>query len=333
MLHRCVATNRCCPKLLEEDYSGENPAQAAHLYSNPYMHEEFAHPSALRCMQEDAVDFPPSALTLMYDPPVDDTDDISDGNHSDGFDVQDVDDLMNVPRLVSSSSPPKIPGSLGSTMRLGGQQKLGEGSAMKGAGSQMRRWSSPRPADPNFTEVGDEGAIAHTRSSSSPRLAAPGRPRLVDRLPIRSLSSSATPKARGSLGPRAADETSLGPANTEDSPCQPSVTSRTRLGFSPGRGLGGAETSPGGRPGPPGGAPGRGLGGSAPAGLGAPVLTEPRTLSRSLRDARACQSEVGAASIAAIMDVVAQAQQVPTQQRPNSDKWTQRLAGYEFGMH
>lgn len=368
MLHRCVATNRCCPKLTEEDYSGDPAAHAAHLYSNPYMHEDFVHSSALRfSMQEDGLDFPPSALALMYDPPIDDTDDLSEGDHSDGY-VQDVDDLLNVPKLISSTSPPKISGSLGSAMRLGGQQKASDASAMRlggqqktsegsstaGSGSLVRR-GSPKTAD--NSDIGNEGAASHTRSSSAPRLTAPGRPRLVDRLPMRSFSTRAAGRKKGTRkasltdADAAADDTSV--ADTDGSALSLSVTSRpgqtmsSRAGASPGRRAPSSTVpeplpqpgprGPGSRMGPGscGGsaALGPGLGSATPGGLGKPVQVEPRTLSRSLRDARACKSEVGAASIAAIMDVVAKAQEVPAQQRPNSDKWTQRLASYEFGMY
>jgi len=323
MLHRCVATNRCCPKLHEEDYSGDAPPHAAHLYSNPYMHEDFVHHSALRfSMQEDGVDFPPSALGLMYEPPVDDTDDISEGNHSDGY-VQDVDDLLNVPKLISSSSPPKIHG----------QQRAPEGAPANGVGVFLRR-VGPKPAD--SSEVGDEGAASQTRSSSAPRLAAPGRPRLVDRLPMRSMSSKAPGRETGGGKASPSGSGSCGSTETssaDGSALRPSATSRPRPGASPGRRAPSA-VEPGARLGP---GSGSSLGpvpaSAALGGLGAPVQVEPRTLSRSLRDARACTSEAGAASIAAILDVVARAQEVPLQQRPNSEKWAQRLASYEFGVH
>jgi len=59
------------------------------------------------------------------------------------------------------------------------------------------------------------------------------------------------------------------------------------------------------------------------------VLDQPRTFSRSVQDAKSLTtSEAGAASIAAIMQVVAKAGEVPVQQRPNSDKWSERLNTY-----
>jgi len=60
----------------------------------------------------------------------------------------------------------------------------------------------------------------------------------------------------------------------------------------------------------------------APAGKG---VDQPRTFSRSVRDAQACKSEAGASSIAAILQCVAQAEDIPAQQRPNSEKWSERL--------
>ncbi|CAL1125674.1 unnamed protein product, partial [Cladocopium goreaui] len=56
---------------------------------------------------------------------------------------------------------------------------------------------------------------------------------------------------------------------------------------------------------------------------------QPRTFSRSVREAQTCTSEVGAASIAAILECVEQAQDVPHQQRPNSEKWSERLRTFE----
>eukprot|EP00434_Breviolum_minutum_P020657 symbB.v1.2.018214.t1/scaffold1445.1/size118272/5 len=56
---------------------------------------------------------------------------------------------------------------------------------------------------------------------------------------------------------------------------------------------------------------------------------QPRTFSRSIREAQTCTSEVGAASIAAILECVEQAQDVPQQQRPNSEKWSERLRAFE----
>lgn len=60
------------------------------------------------------------------------------------------------------------------------------------------------------------------------------------------------------------------------------------------------------------------------------VQLQTRSLSRSVRDAQvSCTSEAGAASIAAILQCVAHAQDLPVQQQPNSEKWTGRLKAYE----
>jgi len=65
-----------------------------------------------------------------------------------------------------------------------------------------------------------------------------------------------------------------------------------------------------------------------PAMPGRAGASQPRTFSRSVADAKSCSSEVGAASIAAIMQCVAQADEIPSQQKPNSEKWSERLNDY-----
>jgi len=76
------------------DFRGDNTA-----YCNPYM-LELAGPSALSLSAMDNEEFPPAALSLMYTPPVDDDDDEdSDREDMDEW-VQNVDELLNVSKLM-----------------------------------------------------------------------------------------------------------------------------------------------------------------------------------------------------------------------------------------
>eukprot|EP00435_Cladocopium_sp_Y103_P069223 s645_g32.t3 len=69
MLQRCAVSNACCPKLSEEDFTGFNAFGNTQMYLTPFMYD----PSAPHGQEvDDLGDFPPGALALMYDPPIDD---------------------------------------------------------------------------------------------------------------------------------------------------------------------------------------------------------------------------------------------------------------------
>lgn len=281
MLHRCVATNRCCPKLHEDELGVEAMSRSTHMYNNAYMHEELAHSSALHGM-EDGSDFPPGALALMYDPPTTDWDDISEDWG------QGADDVSSAPELMSSPSK-------GASLRGNALQREGSPGplafAVLSPGGGLRGgWaiapSSSLPSD----SVGDEGFASSTRSPSTPRLVAPSRPR------------GAGPAPRG-WGAHAGDLGSatcqpLASGDVASRATRPAAPPRTTCDFS-----------------------------SHAVGV------QQRSLSRSFRDAQSCTSEVGAASIAAIMQCVAQAKDLPLQQRPNSQKWAERWAAYHLEKH
>jgi len=367
MLHKCVATNRCCPKLHEENLGAEPDQHSAHLYSNPYLHED---PRLINAIvgEDNGLDFPASAMALMYDPTSaqpeeqqseeqqseDEEEGLSVGNESAGF-VEDVDDFMSVPKLVSSSPPTRMP-SLGGALRIatGTTGPISARGPGRGGRCSCSGPSIPVARPPSLTanwdkDVGDEGSGAgHARSSSAPRSAAPST--------LRPSPAAKNAQVGGSAGSKAQPPSELAYAHhgtnctrndvEGDMPLKgqtlKSVASQGRLGhLDPTPGIKVDRSFPG-----PGDAAGGGRHSSAQAcaqgssqtsasrpalaSSMAPPLSEQggqvhrqhKTLSRSLREARACKSEAGAASIAAILQVVAQAQEASdTPLEPGRDPW------------
>lgn len=309
MLHRCAAVHACCPKLRDDDFGTE---AAHHLYNNPYMQEDMLQSGNIDLLGEGA-QFPTGALSLMYVPPVDDMDDMSDGESSDDWlqDTEDVNDLMNVPKLISNSPPvAKNAYSLGAGFR-----KKENTSANVPPMANLGKCNRP-PSPTSANADADEGGISKTRSSSLPRLSAPSRPRLSARLAnaatatplgwgVHAKSPSLGQNAKPATAPRSDAKSSNAPAHALLVP--PSFATETTTDS------GSSDPS------------------SQSESIQASARTEVSTCcgDSSLKDPSACSADVGAASIAAIRQCVAQSQQVPEQQRPNSEKWAKRLAKYD----
>lgn len=285
MLNRCAATTRCCPKLLEADLSGDGArAHAAQVYSNPYMHDLFDQQGNGKLPldgDDDGADFPPGAISLMYDPFADDPDDVGEGDHQ----APDSSDCARIPVAAPGRS------------------------------------ASPPPSHP---------------------LKLPPAP--MQRVPA-TTGSLATPRGWGAHG----HSPSPSPATVSGSPAEKpspatvsgSISGRSTASGGTSNGIGGAAGTTGGNNSDSGSPAGDIAGQAIPTSpksvdsnsRESEVSVQPRTFSRSLRDARSCNSEAGASSIAAIMQCVAQAQDVPVQQRPNSEKWTERWAGMNVDKH
>lgn len=346
MLHKCVASNRCCPKLHEENLGLDPEQHASHLYSNPYLQED---PRIINATlsEEGGLDFPAHAMALMYDPTCaqaeeqqseeDEEEGLSVGNESVGL-VENVDDFMSMPKLVSASPPTRIPSSLGGALRLPAASATGGPSSTLVPGLGGRRTSStpslPLPQPRSLTtawDIGEEGdGVGRARSSSAPRSAAPST--------LRPLSAAKGTQAGGSSGSRAQPL-----AEFASPPRGKSADSHGRLGhLEPASGI----TLDRSFPGPGSAAAGGGRPSSARTGMqdpgpararrpplassvappppeeGSQVHRQQKTLSRSLREAKACKSAAGSASIAAIMQVVAQSQEAANTPRgPGHAHW------------
>ncbi|CAE8585834.1 unnamed protein product [Polarella glacialis] len=243
MLHRCVAgSTTWCPQLNEDDfggfvYSGASPQ----MYSNPFSYEEG--------------DFPPGALALMYDPPIDD-------------------DLDDSPSWLAP--------------RNGGGGGLGAESL--GTSSFPSTSANTIPFGMEFNgSFASKGAVSST-----------DEPDPSNGLSGYGLSGLGVPPIGPNAGPRERPQISLSLKPLGSMGFQPRTSSRTlRASAEP------SETDDG----------------------------QPRSFSRTVREAQSCTSEAGAASIAAILKCVAQVQEVPAQQRPNSEKWSERWNGYHLEKH
>mmetsp|Transcript_9338 Transcript_9338/g.20786 ORF Transcript_9338/g.20786 Transcript_9338/m.20786 type:complete len:277 (-) Transcript_9338:87-917(-) len=173
MLNRCVATNRCCPKLHEEDLEATEGQNATmHLYSNPYMLEEMAFPQALQYSLDntpDGADFPPGALSLMYSPPPEAEDEFSDEEwlqeESASPSQVVVDAYLNVPHLMRPNLRETLRSLQGS---LDATPSGTRPTAQRPEGGRGRSSSPSRVA---FAEEGNAGVA---RSSSASRLSGPG---------------------------------------------------------------------------------------------------------------------------------------------------------------
>lgn len=306
MLHRCIATNRCCPKVHEDDFGADGLGNGAHIYSNPYMHEDMSQPSAMCFDLIEGADFPPGAVSLMYDPPMDDELDDADGHAAAEEWVQDVDDLIKVPKLASAANGglhPRKPTSLGVSMRK-----------VDPIRSLAERGRGLSPAGPAGTTPASPSGMRRPAVAGSP---ATPRGFGVHVVPAgnagargRSAGAAFVPPVAASGGDAGEDDLD-GSARldvSEGSPARPLASPPGRAASRPPRSEA-VQPSPGDEGG------------------------QPRSMSRSLRDAQACQSEAGAASISAIMQCVQASQAVPAQQRPNSEKWAGRWAGYNLEKH
>lgn len=342
----------------------EPEQHSSHLYSNPYLHED---PRLINAIvgEEGGPDFPASAMALMYDPTSaqpeeqlseDEEEGLSVGHESAAF-VEDVDDFMSVPKLVSSSPPTRIPSSLGGALRLA----TGTSGPLSARGpGRGGRWTSSGPSlpvaqPPSLTatwDIGEEGGGAGlTRSSSAPRSAAPST--------LRPLPAAKNAQAGGFSGSRAQPlaefanpprGSNSAPEEVEGQTCMPlegkaakSAACQSRLGhLDPTSGIKldrsfpdpGSVAAGGGRlssvrtvaqecsqtsvPRPP----LESIMASLSPEPGNQVHRQHKTLSRSLMEARACKSAAGSASIAAILQVVAQAQEAAATSRvPGHEHW------------
>eukprot|EP00439_Symbiodinium_sp_Y106_P060991 s248_g9.t1 len=236
MLHRCAVSNACCPKLSEEDFNGLSAFGNAQMYVNPFLYDPSQAPLHFSMGgEDDGGDFPPGALALMYDPPIDD-------------DLDSPDDWTGDPPL---QRPQKC----------------------RDLGLQLQglRPSAPLRPVPSDSPLHPATGSSMRKMPETASLPSEGRPKP----PLHgSTVGSATPSGLGAHG---MPSKAFGPASrTEgDGSLKP---------------LGGAE-------GPTVIIPTRTSDDSAP-----------RTFSRSIREAQSCTSEVGAASIAAILECVEQAE-------------------------
>eukprot|EP00931_Biecheleriopsis_adriatica_P048285 TRINITY_DN27895_c0_g1_i1.p1 TRINITY_DN27895_c0_g1~~TRINITY_DN27895_c0_g1_i1.p1 ORF type:complete len:356 (-),score=44.23 TRINITY_DN27895_c0_g1_i1:69-1055(-) len=321
MLHRCAASSHCCPKLHEEDFGaafGGGPGPQ--LYSNPFFYEE-GHAGVHFSMngEEESGDFPPGALALMYDPPIED--DLDDGSES----YPDLHSYSAGRNGLQGVALAKRSGPLGPQLRSpqlrpnpagypGGGPRYSAGAAddkVEDDFSQDVEKPWCPPTWPKATHLTTLEGVAHTTQSPGARRAAsPGRPRDGRA----SLSPSAGKSSHGavastSFGPSSKKEElkPIGAGRLSNPDHSDPVTQQSRMPSLPAKQVTVTQT------------------GLAAKGTGA---DQPRTFSRSIREAQACTSEAGAASIAAILQCVEQAEMVPEIQRPNSEKWSERLNRY-----
>mmetsp|Transcript_141178 Transcript_141178/g.245821 ORF Transcript_141178/g.245821 Transcript_141178/m.245821 type:complete len:314 (+) Transcript_141178:160-1101(+) len=306
MLQRCVATNRCCPKLPEEEFCDPNSTQAAaKLYCNPYMLEELAGPGMLPTNGE----FPPSALSLMYSPPMD----TDQGHISEDDGPEDIDEWMtpfvdglegsasqtpHVMRPVTPRTQPASPGLalLASTPReeMYAHEDTDEFSGLPASASIGNRDytglstpSTASSANPQWRE-GKEGT---RRSPSAP----PSAPRSLNTAAIRS-ARSATPSSttpRRCAGDAGDVQPSLGPMYYPAGPQQDYWLAAQ------------AAENP---------------------WLAAQMNFRGR---RMFGDETNSNPDAGAATIATIRKCIEKAQGLPEQQRPNSEKWTERWSSMQ----
>eukprot|EP00933_Yihiella_yeosuensis_P035297 TRINITY_DN2881_c0_g1_i2.p1 TRINITY_DN2881_c0_g1~~TRINITY_DN2881_c0_g1_i2.p1 ORF type:complete len:320 (-),score=46.19 TRINITY_DN2881_c0_g1_i2:286-1245(-) len=315
MLHRCVASSACCPQLKDEDITGSGPTPQ--FYSNPFFYEDMSIPAALRLNndhddEEDGGEFPPGALALMYDPPIDD--DLG----SDGDDWG-----QSISRPPSSKPMVRRNDPLG--MQLRGTptpQNGGYGGVSRAAGDTGIDYPLSPNASLKAARMGPATYSANSqndnpRPPSINHVGSSGQPRPVGDVhsPGGNLSASSTqyvystPQKSG-FGPSRPNNSSLSPKvgqagnrqvqqeEENENIVQPRTQSRT---------LRAAEMHLDQR--------------------------QPKSFSRSVREAQACKSEAGQASIAAILQCVAKVEEVPAQQRPNSEKWSERWNGANLQKH
>mmetsp|Transcript_47337 Transcript_47337/g.135743 ORF Transcript_47337/g.135743 Transcript_47337/m.135743 type:complete len:303 (-) Transcript_47337:103-1011(-) len=289
MLHRCVASNRCCPKVRDEDFGPhDGHSSQGQLYGNPFLQED----AALQYnMLSGSGEFPPGAMNFMYDPTADAGMDVgSDPGDCDELTddwVQDVDEVASASALACAGlvKLKQSDGPMGAAMRAG--------SAMIPAHSEVRTASGAA------TSAGLHG---RHRNASAPATGSrsPGAPALS----VPRTSAPATPRGLGVH--------SVPPAPPPPPPRSSTSRAGGGVGFSPGRPplpTPVSCSSEAAKPGQP-------MAPSMPGGGFATIASS---------EARQCASQAGAASIAAILQCVAQAQELPAQQRPNSEKWQGRF--------
>lgn len=326
MLQRCVASNRCCPKSRTEGFVENDQERWRDLYTNPYVSNDLVRRKDI--LQRDA-DYTSDAMALMYEPPQEE--DRWDADSVDDWveDVGATDDHVDM-RSMSVSLPAKqrhqSPGSLGASLRqqpgVAASRRPGTGEGSSPGGGFVVSSASKQPphvprgpgavATPNGLGVHElpsppppasRGGGGSPSGSPWPAAHQIGNPQLM------------SPGNRGALGAHG-EARSPGFADLPAPPPPPSfrpqvaTATATLPSFSP-------AVAPQSTP-------------SGPVWGDSGTDTQPRSLSRSVREAQlSCTSEAGAASIAAIMQCVAQSQHVPIQQRPNSEKWTGRLKAYD----
>mmetsp|Transcript_89496 Transcript_89496/g.186973 ORF Transcript_89496/g.186973 Transcript_89496/m.186973 type:complete len:330 (+) Transcript_89496:88-1077(+) len=326
MLLRCVKSNCCCPKVRDDGSSFQDKALSNQLYSNPFLNEDAALKFGIL---DSSVDFPDDAMNLMYDP-------TNMGNGHDGDmdelaeeitdeQVHDVDDFRdNSPLdLEHHLSPVKAPIN---TLKIGGhflpmssEVKTASGAPLPhGLAARARYASAPATYRRNPSRPGRPGLPA------SPALAAPrclgvqrgGRDRNASPSPSRSYQNAylespprdsfaapvpPAPPPR-SLTSRVGAGVGLAPGQPMPPPLPPSTSFEAHMAGSPA-----APPHPSTLMGSPGG-------GFARVGEAPGV---PRTQ-------QADQLEAGAASIAAILQCVAQSKELTAQQKQHSEHFHQR---------
>lgn len=330
MLKRCVTKGRCCPKLRGEDIAHDAAANVGNLYSNPHIQEELSQHLALHMSILDGdADFPEGATALMYEPPKDDMGHWR-GDSFDDWTVEDVDSHQGASQM-SNSLPAQLRQSGPRAASSGPGRPLhpssaGNASGCRSLSADPRAGQSPRAEDVIGSQVKYSGRLgAREPTAATPHgLGAHRMPQPPPCAPQRACES-------GALGRPPLAEREIQHQQLAASPRQ----TRPAIFDAPGRGVGYAG-QPGIPPAPP--PPPRRLqnapqgtwGGDVACGMEA---IQPRSLSRSVREAKTCTSEAGAASIAAILQCVAHAQDLPAQQRPNSEKWTGRWVNYDAEKH
>eukprot|EP00928_Gymnodinium_smaydae_P046297 TRINITY_DN30841_c0_g1_i1.p1 TRINITY_DN30841_c0_g1~~TRINITY_DN30841_c0_g1_i1.p1 ORF type:complete len:257 (-),score=59.45 TRINITY_DN30841_c0_g1_i1:168-938(-) len=158
MLHRCVATDRCCPKLHEEEMEGRitaGPGSMHYNYPNSYMFEEYANPSA--ALSAEGEEFPAGALSLMYSPPCGD-DFAPDVTSTEESVTSDYGHLMDVARLRGSAVAPSL--RVGAAFAGTGMGSIGgvgarpppDWAVHDAQASAPRRFGAPMPETPRRSD-------------------------------------------------------------------------------------------------------------------------------------------------------------------------------------
>lgn len=270
-------------------------------------------------MLEGDTDFPAGAAALMYEPPLDDFDGCRGSSDDDWADdsagSEGVPQLsVSLPAQQRPSCPPapflQAPQHPGGSARFraasSGPADIAAGfRGGSSCGSSARASSAaPRMGPREPTAATPNGFGVHGMPSPPPIVpqrvhgcgGAPGRPLQGERQRAHELDaaspSTMVASQRGACG-------GSSPGLPGIPPAPPPAPLRQQVAMSP----------------------------ASPAGPwpGAAQAVQPRSLSYSARAAQQmCSSEAGAASIAAILECVAHAQDLPAQQRPNSEKWAGR---------
>lgn len=325
MLQRCVATNRCCPKLPEEELCAPHHSEGPpHVYGNPYLLEELSGHG-----QPEQDGFPPGFSSLMYEPPIP-----SDGSDQDDFAEEgEMDDIGGlewmsglgyVPReqvpMTSRPDPRPRPNAPLTRTASPGAALLAFAPRFppeeEAPGEPGRSPFQGMPPTAGLRQRGFAGLA--TTASAIPN-SAPG----MIRSPSGGLPDRASALARSPSGPRASS------AEPFDGPLAHSAAAQKRLARSA------TPSTPRRCAGDPGDVqPCLGADFFAPAGGGSGGAEKDAWQMsfhgrRLYGDENEFTGDAGAATIATLKRCMEKAQGLPVQQKPNSDKWTERWSSFQ----